>query len=672
MRPLLIAAAGRALTASPLGRREGDLELLRVPALPSAGSLPPGRPIVIVLDRGLLAGIGYDRASVEALASVAALVGVGDPGEAEPPDEFPADLLTSYVTGDAAPGLLITQLRGAFRHAVALLGERTARAEEGARQSELADLTRVGAALTTERNLSTLLDMILTQARRITGSDAGSIYLVDADTRLADGTPQTLRFKFAQNATLPDLPLAEFTVQADHTSLAGYAASTGEPLVIADVYLLPDDVSYRQNRSFDESLGYRTKSMLVIPMKTHKDEVIGVLQLINRKRSPDARLTDDTVVEREVVPYDTHDVGLVTALASQAAVAIENSQLYANIERLFDGFVTAAVHAIEQRDPTTFGHSERVAAMTVGLAEAVTRGGTGTYKGRRFSHPELRELRYAGLLHDFGKVGVREKVLVKRKKLYHGQLETIRHRFAFLLQQADLEFERERADYLVRFGRQGHDATVERLEEVRRSRREELTRFRDAVLRANEPTVLAAGTFEELKEIESRRYLDHEGAERPLLEKEELRFLMVRRGNLDDEERREIESHVTHTYAFLRQIPWTRELRHVPEIAYAHHEKLNGTGYPRRVQAEAISVQARMMTIADIFDALTAADRPYKRAVPVERALDILGMEAREGMLDPELLETFTAARVWDALSAAEGSMPALPMAVGIAARTLR
>ena len=163
MRPLLVAAVGRALTASPLGRREGDLELLRVPALPSAGSLPAGRPIVVLLDG--------------ALAAVAALVGVGDPGEEEPPEYFPTDLLTSYVAGDAAPGLLIAQLRGAFRHAVALLGERNARADEGARQSELAELTRVGAALTTERNLSALLDMILTQARRITGSDAGSIYL---------------------------------------------------------------------------------------------------------------------------------------------------------------------------------------------------------------------------------------------------------------------------------------------------------------------------------------------------------------------------------------------------------------------------------------------------------------------------------------------------------------
>ena len=672
MRPLLVAAVGRALTAAPLGRREGDLELLRVPALPSAGSLPADRPVVILLDRGLLGGIGGDRRTLEELAGIAALVGMGDPGEREPRDDLPVDLLTSYVSADAPPGLLLAQLRGAFRHATTLLGERTARGEGTARQHELAELTRVGAALTTERNLYTLLDMILTQARRITGSDAGSIYLVDKDTRREDGTPQTLQFKLAQNATLPDIPLTEFSVQADNASLAGYAAITGEPLVIADVYLLPDDVTYRQNRSFDDSFGYRTKSMLVFPMKTHKDEVVGILQLINRKRDADARLVDEDVVDEQVQSYDARCVSLVTALASQAAVAIENSQLYESIERLFDGFVTAAVHAIEQRDPTTFGHSERVAAMSVGLAEALVRSGTGTYRGMRFSAAELRELRYAGLLHDFGKVGVREKVLVKRKKLYHGQLDTIRHRFAFLLQQADLEYERERADFLLQNEGKAHDETFARLDAARRARRDELSRFLDSILRANEPTVLAAGTFEELQEIGGRRYVDHLGAEHPLLREDELRFLMVRRGNLDEEERREIESHVTHTFAFLRQIPWTRELRRIPDFAYAHHEKLNGMGYPRHVGGDEIPVQARMMTIADIFDALTASDRPYKRAVPVDRALDILHTEAKEGMLDTALLTTFMEARIWDVLSSPPDGVPALPMAAAMMSGALR
>jgi HD-GYP domain-containing protein (c-di-GMP phosphodiesterase class II) len=395
--------------------------------------------------------------------------------------------------------------------------------------------------------------------------------------------------------------------------------------------------------------------MLVIPMKTHRDEVIGVLQLINRKRDPDARLTSAEAVEREVSSFDDRAVELVSALASQAAVAIENSRLYEDIERLFEGFVTAAVTAIESRDPTTSGHSSRVATLTVGLAEVVDRGAEGPYRDVRFTREQIRELRYAGLLHDFGKVGVREQVLVKQKKLYPHDLSLIRHRFAYLLQSADLSFERARTEFLLACDRGAYDAEVERLTRVREEERSHLQRCLDAIVKANEPTVLPEGTFEELVDINRHTYVDFEGVERPLLEDGELQFLMIRKGNLDDRERREIESHVTHTYRFLEQIPWTRELRGIPEIAYGHHEKLNGRGYPRAVTADAIPVQTRMMTISDIFDALTAKDRPYKRAVPWEKALDILRMEAREGMLDSHLLESFIGARVFDSVLTPSG-----------------
>ncbi len=648
MKPLLIVALGRTISSAPLGRREGDVEVRHVPALPVAASLPDDRPTVIALDRALLGGVGPDRSLVRELAQGAALVGIGDAGELEPGPDFPADLLSSWIAGDAPVGAVIAQLRGAFRHAGSLVAERSVRAEERRRHHEIAELTRVGVALSTERNLIALLELILTQARRITSSDAASLYLVE---RRGDGAPaSTLRFKLSQNYTLPTLPFTEFAVPIDHASLAGYAAATGEPLVIADVYLLPDNVTYRQNRSFDEKFGYRTKSMLVLPMKTHRDEVIGVLQLINRKRDFDARLTTPEQVEAQVLPYETSAVELANALAAQAGVSIENSLLYEDIERLFEGFVTAAVTAIESRDPTTSGHSGRVATLTVGLAQAVDRAGEGPYKGVTFSREELRELRYAGLLHDFGKVGVREQVLVKQKKLYPWDMELIHHRFAYLKQATDLVFERERAEYLLRCGAAEYGDAVARMEEARRARQAELQRFLDAITTANEPTVLPEGEFAALAELNRRTYTDFDGAERPLLRDEELRFLMIRKGNLDDQERREIESHVTHTYNFLEQIPWTRELARIPAIAYGHHEKLDGRGYPRQVQGEAIPVQTRMMTISDIYDALTAADRPYKRALPTTRALDILRAEAREGMLDPDLLETFIGASVFSAV----------------------
>jgi HD-GYP domain-containing protein (c-di-GMP phosphodiesterase class II) len=644
-KPLVLLSHGRVVGSAPLGRGEPGVELRRVLGLPRATALDPDRPTVILLDRALLEGAGASLEQLTELARVAAIVGIGNPGETDPPSELPIDLLASYLPGDAAAGLVAAQLRGAVRHAAALIAERRAREDEERHHRELVELSRIGVALSTERDLPTLLEMILSQARRITNSDAGSLYLVD---RGDDGRPRELRFTFAQNFTLPDLPLTAFAVPFDNTSLAGYAASSGAPLLLSDVYLLPSDSRYQLNRSFDEKFGYRTKSMLVIPMRSHRDEVVGVLQLINRKRSSDVRLTSAEIVDLEVLPYDDWSLELVSALASQAGVAVENSLLYQDIEQLFEGFVTAAVTAIEQRDPTTSGHSARVATLTVGLAEAIDHAGAGPYRNLRFSRTELREIRYAGLLHDFGKVSVREHVLVKEKKLYPWDLDIIRHRFAYQLQALDLQFERERANYLAQHGLAQYAEAVSELDRMRRESKGQLIRFLDAIMSANEPTVLPFGSFDELREINRRSYVDFDGVERRLLRDDELRFLMVRQGNLDDQERREIESHVTHTYRFLAQIPWTRELRRIPEIAYGHHERLNGAGYPRQVMGEDIPVQTRMMTIADVFDALTATDRPYKRAVPWDRALDILADEAKEGMLDGHLLQTFIEARVFE------------------------
>jgi len=572
-----------------------------VRSVPAAAALDPGRPTVVVVD----CHVWSDHQTLTALTELAAIVARGSADD----EDAPTELLTAYIPPDASRSTIVAQLRGAFRHAAALVAVQTARSAEARRYRELTDLTQIGVALSTERNLLTLLEKILTQARRISDSDAGSIYLVE---RGEDGEPTGLKFKLSQNFSLPNLPLAEFTVPIDHGSLAGYAAATGEALVIDDVYLLPGDVAYKQNRSFDEKFGYRTKSMLVLPMKTHRDEVVGVLQLLNRKRVADARLGDPAITDREVIPYDQRSVELVTALASQGAVAIENSLLYEDIERLFEGFVTAAVTAIESRDPTTYGHSSRVAHMSVSLAQVVDRGGR-----MRFSREQLRELRYAGLLHDFGKVGVREQVLIKQKKLYPLNVDLIRLRFAVLAQTAD-------------------EAT-----------RAELDRLFQAVLSANEPSLDGKRQNEALEAVAALTYQDLDGECRPVLTNDEQRWLSIARGTLDEHERREIESHVTHTYRFLQRIPWTRELRHVPEIAFAHHEKLNGRGYPRAIAGDAIPVQARIMTIADIYDALTAADRPYKRAVSPEQALDILQREAKAGEIDADLLHTFISARVY-------------------------
>ncbi|HEU4629539.1 MAG TPA: HD domain-containing phosphohydrolase [Gemmatimonadaceae bacterium] len=651
MKPLLLARAPHMARALPLGRRAGDVEAQLVPALPAPDALDLDRPIVVLLDRTTVAPLPDAAERLRALADVAALVWCGSAGEEAPGPDVPVELLTTFLPGGAPRATAATLLQGALRHAVTLRAERLARRLADERLTEIAELARVGAALGTERDLLALLRLVLMQARLLTASDAGSLYLVES---VAEGAPAAdapcpgaerwLRFKLAQNDTLPDVPLAEFTLAIDDASLAGHAAAADELLVIPDVYALPPDAPYRVNSSFDDRIGYRTKSVLVVPLKTHKGDNIGVLQLINRKRTPQARLDSREAVEREVLPYDRRCIEHVTALAAQAAVAIENSRLYESIERLFEGFVTASVTAIESRDPTTSGHSARVAVLTVELAESLERGGIGAWRGTRFTREELRELRYAALLHDFGKVGVREEVLVKSEKLYPQQLERIRHRIERLRCAEDVRFERARADHLLAHGRTGYDEVLAELGARRDAARAHLDRLQRAVEAANAPGETPSHALAELIALDSAR----SGGAR-LLQEDELRALRVPRGTLADYERREIEAHVTHTFRFLSQIPWTRELRNVAEIAYGHHEKLNGLGYPRGLTAPQLPVQVRMMTIADIFDALTATDRPYRRALPPERALDILRREADAGELDRDLLTTFIESQTWRA-----------------------
>jgi HD-GYP domain-containing protein (c-di-GMP phosphodiesterase class II) len=602
------------------------------------------RPTVFLLDSESRSIFPLDvmRAFVDAGGAIVAL---GRAGEPDVPVEMPSELLSGFVRHPAGTRQLLVAVRAGYREAAARMETARARSEAASRSREIGELTRIGVALGTERDLKTLLDLILTQARRITSSDAGSVYLVET----SEQGQRRLRFRLAHTYSKPEAPFVEFTIPVDRSSLAGYTAVTGEPLVIDDAYFLPPDVEYSINRSFDERYGYRTKSMLVIPMKDHKEDVIGVLQLINRKRNPEAVLASLVDVDEQVVPYSRRTVELVTALAGQAAVAIENSRLYEEIERLFEGFVKAAVHAIEQRDPTTFGHSGRVASMTVALASVVDRADDGPYRAVRFTREQIREIRYAGLLHDFGKVGVREQVLVKAKKLYPLQLDLIKQRHDFVRRTAEREFWKKLAEFLEAHGREGYDAFRCGLEAEHAAEQKALDRFLDAVLRANEPTVLPAGQFEELLQLARRTYDDASGQSRPYLTDDEMRYLTIPKGSLDDAERLEIESHVTHTYRFLQQIPWTRELQHIPIIAYGHHEKLDGTGYPRRVRGDAIRIQTRMMTISDIFDALSAADRPYKPAVAPVRALDIMAEEVRAGQLDQELFRLFVEGKVFEA-----------------------
>ncbi|HEY7496481.1 MAG TPA: HD domain-containing phosphohydrolase [Candidatus Tectomicrobia bacterium] len=541
-----------------------------------------------------------------------------------------------------APGAL----RRALWTAESWRRERLGFAEStGERATALKTLNEIGIALSAERDPARLLDLILSRARHLVAADAGSLYLIEKD---AQGNVY-LRFALAQNDSVI-APWKTSLLPLTQNSVAGAVAQGNTVVVIDDVYELPADGPIHHDHSFDMRFGYRTRSVVGIPLSTRDGEVLGVLQLINRKALAGVPLSVPKTAT-EVVPFSSADVELLRSLASQAAVSLENRRLYEDIRRLFEGFVQAAVTAIEQRDPTTSGHSFRVADGTLALARRVERLTHGPWARVRFSVEELRELRYAALLHDFGKVGVREKVLTKAHKLYEEQLAELRHRFLF----AHTSHRAKRFETWIQAALQNPERMRQRLPLLYDELQQELAVF-DAmlhtVLTANQPNIVAAGDFSTLEAIRHWEFLDPDGERQSLLTAEELHALSLRRGSLTPEERHEIESHVSHSYRFLHTIPWTKDLARVPELAYAHHEKLDGSGYPRGLTGEAIPLGVRMMTIADIFDALTASDRPYKKAVPLEHALDILVTEAREGKLDATLVQLWIEARAWEDIRA--------------------
>jgi HD-GYP domain-containing protein (c-di-GMP phosphodiesterase class II) len=557
------------------------------------------------------------------------------------PDEASGVPVFSFLTGSVQGESLHRVVDAAFESLSLARHQATLEVELHRARSEIDQLNEAGIALSTQRDRDSLLNLILQKSREITHSDAGSLYLVEEN----DEGSRRLRFKITQNDSVK-FSFTELVLPMDSSSIAGYVALTGDEVHLADVYQIPSLFPFDFNRKFDEESGYRSKSMLVVAMKNPQSEIIGVVQLINCKRATDLRVNHRTVDE-VVIPFPQGCRPLLRSLASQAAVALENIRLYESIETLFEGFVRASVSAIEARDPATYGHSFRVADLTVGLAEVVDRDDSSHFRNIRFSRAEMKEIRYASLLHDFGKVGVREEVLVKAKKLYPMQLDLVKQRFAYARKVIEHEQSERKLAYLLEKGREQFLARQAEFHRDLEEQLRELDEFLDFVVRCNEPTILREGNFERLSEFAARQFFDSLGQRRPLLTPQEVKFLSISRGNLDERERRQIESHVNHTLSFLRQIPWTREIKNIPAIASAHHEKLNGTGYPYNLPASEIPFQSKMMTISDIYDALSATDRPYKKAVPSDQALDILFDEAKQGLVDRELLCLFREAEIY-------------------------
>jgi HD-GYP domain-containing protein (c-di-GMP phosphodiesterase class II) len=577
-----------------------------------------GTPVVYVIDEARLLSLG-PRATVEhaleliGRAQVATTVVLAERGSG-------ATWLAAnpYVSGWVVAPADAMALVATVRNAAATL---TAREDVRIARGESERLLQIGLALSAERDVTKLQQTIVRNARELTRADSGSLYLLEE----GENGERVLRFAVAQTGPNDYGAYLGAVLPLSRTSISGYVALSGETVRIDDAYALGETAEYHVNRSFDKANGYRTMSVLAEPMRDHEDAIVGVIMLINRKPDFDLILTSPAHTEEVVQPFSSRDEHVLRSLASQAGVALENKALLDSIQDLFEQFVRASVKAIEVRDKSTQGHSSRVAELTCLQAEAVNAVQTGIFADLNFNVDQVREMRYASLLHDFGKVAVPEYIFGKAKKLPDGRIDAIRLRFLLAIEQT--------ADD---------------------RRREELRALLSHVENANEPHIISMEIGNVLDALARMTYRDLEG-ERPLLDRTELDFLRIPRGSLSSEERRKMEQHVTQSFYFLREIPWSKTpWQNVPEMAYGHHEHLDGTGYPRGLRGAEIPPQVRMLTISDVFDALTANDRPYKPAMPVERALDILVREfADRGKIDRDLLDLFIKKRVYEPVLAA-------------------
>lgn len=494
-------------------------------------------------------------------------------------------------------------------------------------------LNKIGIALSSETDLSRLLELIVREARNFTNADAGSLYLVDLDNNC-------LHFEVAQNDTLKKradlkpITFKPFSLSLTKNSIAGYVAITGETLNIPDVYNLSPEAGFEFNRDFDKRNKYRTKSMLNVAMKDTEGEIIGVLQLIN-----------STDGQGKVVSFDTNIESLVSSLASQAAVAIKNAQLINEIKAVFEALIQYSVSAIDARSPFTAGHSKRVAMYAMALARALNDINEGPYANISFSPDQLEELNYAAWLHDIGKIGVREGVLDKMCRLSVAGTETLISRFKYIEASAIAETQKKELDLFDEKGK-----TTKNRKELDRELNDRIDQIEGDlafIKKVNASNFLTQSELEQLEEIQQKKYLDHEGQKRNYITDFEFENLSVRKGNLTNDEIEEIRSHVTHTENIVNNIPFTRHLKKVPVFAAGHHEMLDGSGYTKHIKAENIPIQTRIITIADIYEALIAKDRPYKKSIDPIKSLDILKEEAENGRLDKELVRIFIEKKVY-------------------------
>ena len=504
----------------------------------------------------------------------------------------------------------------------------------------LEQLNAIGASLSAERDIDRLLEAILTAAKTITRADGGTLYRVTEERTLRFEIVRTSSLRYYLGGTtgnpVPFYPIQLYKDDRPNQSMvAAYAALTGKTVNIADAYTA-DGFDFSGTRAFDTKTGYRSKSFLTVPMRNHDNETIGVLQLINALEPSSGA----------IVAFSPSDQRLAESLASQAAIALTNRMLINQLEQLFESFINLINSAIDEKSPYTGGHCQRVPVLTMLLAEAVSETKDGPLRDFHMSEQDRYELKIAGLLHDCGKVTTPVHIVDKATKLesIFDRIQLIDTRFEVLKRDAELEALRKKHNFLE--------------QKMRMEAAEEDKRLRDRLRQLDDDRKFLHACniggermrdedVDRVRRIGQYRWRDFAGHEAQFLSEDEVKNLTIRSGTLTEEERKVINHHIVATIRMLEALPWPKHLTKVPEYAGGHHERMDGKGYPKGLTREQMSVQARCMGIADIFEALTAKDRPYKKGKTLSESLEILGRMKLNNHVDPDLFDVFVRRKVY-------------------------
>ena len=502
-------------------------------------------------------------------------------------------------------------------------------------------LSAVGIALSAEKDEQRLIELIVQSAKQLTNADGGTFYSRTEDDELKFEIMHTDTLGVHMGGTsgipidLPNVPLFDDNGDPNHKMVAAKAAVTGETVNIRDVYNAPD-FDFSGTQAFDETTGYRSKSFLTVPLRNHEDEVIGVLQLINAVNRDEGGL----------VPFSVADQELVMSLASQAATVLTKERLIKEHRTLFESFIELIAAAIDDKSPYTGGHCRRVPTLTLMLADAAAETKYGPLKEFRMNEDDRYELKIAGWLHDCGRVTTPEHVVEKSTKLetIYDRIHIINARFEVLKRDAEIRVLKQK----LKAKEKGKRVDEKILNKVLAAELEQLERDREFLNVCNFGSEsMAKADQERVERIGSYEWVDNDGDKVNFLSEEEIYNLNIKKGTLTPEEREIINYHIVATIKMLESLPYPKNLRRVPEFACGHHEKMDGSGYPRGLTREEMSVQARVMGIADIFEALTAEDRPYKHAMPISEALQILGRMKLNNHIDPDLFDVFIRKKVY-------------------------